>query len=226
MQPQETSVSRLLEPPDRSFFLFGPRGVGKSTWLKQVFPDATHLDLLDASLFLELTRDPHRIEALVGPKPAGAWIVIDEIQKAPPLLEEAHRLMEARRWRFVLCGSSARKLRRSGVNLLGGRAVTRHMEGFSAAELKDSGDLQTAIEWGCLPLVVRDTPNAAAAARGAGGAVTTGVATGRAAGVAAVITVAVAEAVAVTTRAGVVVSLLLSPLARGTSSERLMLSRR
>lgn len=161
MNTEETTVSRLLKPPDRSFFLFGPRGVGKSTWLKQVLPDATHLDLLDASLFLELTGDPHRIEALVGPKPAGAWIVIDEIQKATPLLEETHRLIEARRWKFALCGSSARKLRRGGVNLLGGRAVTRHMEGFSAAELKDACDLRTAIEWGCLPLVVRDTPNAA-----------------------------------------------------------------
>ena len=135
--------------------------MGKSTWLKQVLPGAAHLDLLDASLFLELTRDPHRMEALVGPKPAGTWIVIDEIQKAPPLLDEAHRLIEDRRWKFALCGSSARKLRRGGVNLLGGRAVTRHMAGFSSAELGKRYDLQAALEWGSLPLVLRDPGNAA-----------------------------------------------------------------
>jgi len=107
-------IPRLLRRPDRSFFLFGPRGVGKSTWLKQKLPEALRLDLLDASLYLELSREPHRLEAIIGHLPADAWIVLDEIQKIPPLLDEGHRIMEDRRWRFALCGSSARKLRRRG----------------------------------------------------------------------------------------------------------------
>ena len=77
-------ITRLLQIPERSFFLFGPRGTGKSTWLQQVLPDAFRLDLLDASLFFELSRDPHRLEALIGGRAAGAWIVLDEIQKVPP----------------------------------------------------------------------------------------------------------------------------------------------
>jgi predicted AAA+ superfamily ATPase len=114
----------MLQQPDRSFFLFGPRGTGKSTWLQQVLPSALRLDLLDSSLYLELSRDPHRLEALVGSQPTGAWIVLDEIQKIPALLDEVHRLMELKRWRFALCGSSARKLKRGGANLLAGRALT------------------------------------------------------------------------------------------------------
>src|SRR5512139_97815 len=141
-------IHRLLQRPDRSFFLFGPRGTGKSTWLEQVLPDAFRLDLLNASLFLELSRDPHRLEALVGSRPAGTWVVLDEIQKVPALLDEVHRLMESRRWRFALCGSSARKLRRGGVNLLAGRALTLAMESFSAAELGDEFDLDFALNWG------------------------------------------------------------------------------
>ena len=115
---RDATIPRLLRRPDRSFFLFGPRGTGKSTWLRQVLPDAFRLDLLDASLFLELSRDPHRLEALIGNRPAGAWVLLDEIQKVPALLDEVHRLMELRRWRFALCGSSARKLRRGAPTSL------------------------------------------------------------------------------------------------------------
>jgi predicted AAA+ superfamily ATPase len=78
------TIPRLLQRPERSFFLFGPRGTGKSTWLQQVLPDAFRLDLLDSSLFLELSRDPHRLEALIGSRPAGTRVVLDEIQKVPP----------------------------------------------------------------------------------------------------------------------------------------------
>jgi predicted AAA+ superfamily ATPase len=88
-------------------------------------PEAVLFDLLDTSLYLELSRDPHRIEAIIGNQPPGRWIVLDEIQKIPTLLDEVHRLMETRRWRFALCGSSARKLRRGGANLLAGRAITQ-----------------------------------------------------------------------------------------------------
>src|SRR4030042_3177250 len=120
----EAIIPRLLRKPDRSFYLFGPRGTGKSTWLNRTMPDAFRLDFLDASLFLDLSRDPPLLEALIGGRPKGSWIVLDEIQKIPILLDEVHRLMESRRWRFALCGSSARKLRRGGVNLLAGRALT------------------------------------------------------------------------------------------------------
>ncbi len=149
-------MSRLLSCPNRSFFLFGPRGTGKSTWLKQVLPEALRLDLLDSSLFLELSRDPHRLEAMVGKRAPGAWVVLDEIQKIPTLLDEVHRLMEERRWRFALCGSSARKFRRGGANLLAGRALTLNMEGFSCVELGTGYSLSRALEWGLLPFVVQD----------------------------------------------------------------------
>jgi len=158
---RDATIPRLLRRPDRSFFLFGPRGTGKSTWLRQVLPDAFRLDLLDASLFLELSRDPHRLEALIGNRPAGAWVVLDEIQKVPALLDEVHRLMELRRWRFALCGSSARKLRRGGANLLAGRALTLSLEGLSAAELGVEFDLDVALNWGLLPFVLNDSGHAA-----------------------------------------------------------------
>jgi uncharacterized protein len=155
------TIPRLLKRPERSFFLFGPRGIGKSTWLHQVLPESFRLDLLDASLFLELSRDPQRLEALVGKKPAGAWVVLDDIQKVPALLDEVHRLMESRRWRFALCGSSARKLRRGGANLLAGRALTLSMESFSAAELGTGFDLDFALNWGLLPFVLEEPDTAA-----------------------------------------------------------------
>jgi len=158
--PADT-IPRLLNVPNRSFFLFGPRGTGKSTWLQQVLPDALRLDLLDASLFLELSRDPHRLEALAGNRPSETWVVLDEIQKIPALLDEVHRLIESRHWRFALCGSSARKLRRGGANLLAGRASMLSMESFSAVELGDEFNLDFALDWGLLPLV-RNEPNAAA----------------------------------------------------------------
>lgn len=154
-------IPRFLNRPERSFFLFGPRGTGKSTWLGQVLADAVWFDLLDASLFLELLRDPHRLEAMIGNLAAGGWVVLDEIQKIPALLDEVHRLMESRRWRFALCGSSARKLRRGGANLLAGRALTLSMESFSAAELEKGFTLEFALDWGLLPFV-HNEPEAAA----------------------------------------------------------------
>ena len=154
-------IPRLLKRPDRSFFLFGPRGTGKSTWLQKVLPGAPRFDLLDASLFLELSRDPHRLEALIGNRPSGTWVVLDEIQKVPLLLDEVHRLMEKRRWRFALCGSSARKLRRGAANLLAGRALTLSMESFSAVEVGKTFGLDRALNWGLLPFVYNEPKDAA-----------------------------------------------------------------
>ncbi|MDL1974963.1 MAG: AAA family ATPase [Deltaproteobacteria bacterium] len=153
-------VKRLLKLPDRSFFLFGPRGVGKTTWLREVLADASFFDLLDSSLYLEFSQSPGNLEAMIGNLPKGSWVVIDEIQKIPYLLDEVHRLMETRGWRFALCGSSARKLRRGGVNLLGGRAITRNLDTFSCKELGNLFDAEFALQWGFLPYVQLDRKNA------------------------------------------------------------------
>ncbi|MBI4601532.1 MAG: AAA family ATPase [Planctomycetes bacterium] len=147
---------RLLEVPPRSFFLFGPRGVGKSFWLRRKLPGVLTFDLLHAATQLELTRDPSLLEARIGPRKEGTWIWVDEVQKVPALLDEVHRLMELKRWRFALSGSSARKLFRQGADLLAGRAVTRRMESLARPELGADFDLPQALAWGTLPLVVRD----------------------------------------------------------------------
>ena len=154
-------INRLLHVPERSFILFGPRGVGKSTWLHEKFKDALYIDLLNASSFLELSVQPNRLEAMANTLPANSWIIIDEIQKLPALLDEVHRLIENRQWRFALCGSSARKLRRGGVNLLGGRAVTRNLAPFCSQELDKDFDLPFSLQWGLLPIVNNEKNNAA-----------------------------------------------------------------
>lgn len=148
-----SQLSRVLTVPDHSFFLFGARGTGKSTWLRELLPDARHFDLLDTTLQLELTAEPHRLEAMVGGAAVGQWVVLDEVQKIPSLLDEVHRLIETRGWKFALCGSSARQLKRGGADLLAGRALTLTMEPFSFAELGESFDLEAAINWGLLPVV-------------------------------------------------------------------------
>lgn len=144
--------SRLLKAPASSFFLFGPRGTGKTTWVRAQFPDAVYLDLLGAELYNDLAANPQRLENLVpsGPKP---WVIIDEVQRVPELLNEVQRLMTARGARFVLTGSSARKLRRAGTNLLAGRALTHRMHPLTAAELGADFDLQRSLSWGQLPRV-------------------------------------------------------------------------
>jgi predicted AAA+ superfamily ATPase len=154
-------LPRLLALPNRSFFIFGPRGVGKSTWLRHVLPRETpFFDLLRSDVFLDLARQPELLEAKVGRRPANTWVCIDEVQKAPAILDEVHRLIEEYKWRFALSGSSARKLRRGGANLLGGRAVTRALGPFSFAELGRRYDFDRALEFGTLPLVVVDPDNA------------------------------------------------------------------
>lgn len=149
-------IARRLTVPDRSFFLFGPRGVGKSHLLRDALPAAVAFDLLNTGLQLQFARTPDILEARVGQKPRGTWVWIDEVQKVPALLDEVHRLIESRGWRFALSGSSARKLLRQGANLLAGRASTRRLEAFSAAELGTAFDLRRALEWGTLPLVVNE----------------------------------------------------------------------
>jgi predicted AAA+ superfamily ATPase len=141
----------MLEPPLRqSFFLFGPRGVGKSAWARSQFPDATFFDLLDSDTFTRLLASPSRLGEQI-PSGHRGWVVVDEVQRLPDLLNEVHRLIEARRLKFALTGSSARKLRRRGVNLLAGRALTRFMHPLTARELGGDFDLARALSHGCLP---------------------------------------------------------------------------
>ena len=145
-------VSRFFDIPEQTCFLFGPRGTGKSTWLRHRLPDALFVDLLDPARHRSLEARPERLrELLAGAQPE--TVVIDEIQRVPALLTVVHAVLEEPSPpRFVLTGSSARKLRRGGVDLLGGRAVQCTLHPFMAAELP-AFDLAGALETGLLPLV-------------------------------------------------------------------------
>ena len=146
-------ISRFFEIPEQTCFLFGPRGTGKSTWLRHRLADALFVDLLDPARHRSLEARPERLRELL----AGArsnTVVIDEIQRVPELLTVVHATLEAPSPpRFVLTGSSARKLRRGGVDLLGGRAIECTLHPFMAAELP-TFDLRRALETGLLPLVL------------------------------------------------------------------------
>ena len=135
----------------KSVFLFGPRQSGKSSLVDHEFGDAHVFDLLSSDTLIRLSSDPGYIEKTCTD---GRIVVIDEIQKLPMLLDEVHRLIEKRGLRFLLTGSSARKLRQKGVNLLGGRARVRRLHPFSASELGDLFDLDRAVNFGLLPPVV------------------------------------------------------------------------
>lgn len=150
-------VHRFLQPPTGSFFLLGPRGVGKTTWVRQQFPDALAVNLLQPETFRALAARPERLRELIRGHPACRDVVIDEIQRAPELLHVVHDLLEQPDApRFVLTGSSARKLRRGGVNLLAGRAALRSLHPFMAAELP-AFDLGQGLQTGMVPLVVAAT---------------------------------------------------------------------
>lgn len=138
-----------------SFFLFGPRGSGKSTLLKASFPKKSVLwiDLLDPNEEAIFQTDPNELTRRCSPLPPNSWVVIDEVQKAPKLLDLVHKLIEEKKLFFALSGSSARKLKRGGANLLAGRAFVRHLYPFISLELGSRFDLKQALEWGTLPKV-------------------------------------------------------------------------
>ncbi len=143
----------------KSHFLFGPRQTGKTFLVRHTLTGARLYDLLDSTVFLALSRDPGRIAQELAPR--DRIVVIDEIQRLPGLLNEVHRLIEQRGIHFVLTGSSARKLRRGGVNLLGGRARTAYLHPLTWQELGDSFDLATVIARGSLPSIYfSDDPRA------------------------------------------------------------------
>ncbi len=147
---------RAIElPEDHSFFLFGQRGTGKSTLLERRIANFSgsvlHIDLLDSQIYQELSRQPWRLRERIE---GFDTVFIDEIQKIPALLDEVHKAIESKSIRFLLTGSSARKLKRSGVNLLAGRAIQYRLYPLSFLELGDQFDLDQALSWGTLPEVV------------------------------------------------------------------------
>ena len=136
----------------KSFFLFGPRGVGKTQWLRSTFPNDLYFDLLEARTYSYLLADPTRLGERI-PLNYSGWVILDEVQRIPELLNEVHRLIESRKLRFIMTGSSARALRRRGVNLLAGRALTRFMHPLTIEELGESFSLQRSLRFGSLPSV-------------------------------------------------------------------------
>ena len=154
MIPADPPIRRLFPAPTRSTFLFGPRGTGKSTYARQCFPEAVVLDLRAGPLARTFTAAPERLHDTLDASPADRWVVIDEVQRVPAILDVVHQRMDrepARR--FLMTGSSARSLHRAGVNLLGGRAGRRIMSPFLAAELGAAFSVARAERLGLLPVV-------------------------------------------------------------------------
>lgn len=143
----------------KSLFLLGPRQTGKTSLIRHTLKSVKVYDLLDTSLFLAMSQNPGRLAQELTAK--DRFVVIDEIQRLPVLLNEVHRLIESQGIRFLLTGSSARKLRGGGVNLLGGRARTKYLHPLTRRELGSSFDLHKAIERGLLPSIYfSDDPRA------------------------------------------------------------------
>ena len=140
----------LKEINDDSIFLWGPRQTGKSTLLKQLFPTVPYYDLLKSDVYSRYKLKPSLFRDECMMLDENAVVIVDEVQKIPALLDEVHWLMSNRGLRFILCGSSARKLKRSGANLLGGRAIRKVLHPLVSAEIPDF-DLEKAINHGMLP---------------------------------------------------------------------------
>jgi predicted AAA+ superfamily ATPase len=147
---------RLIRPSKSySFFLFGARGTGKSTYLSQHFREnAWYLDFLDPEVEDGYAKDPKRLELeLLSLKKRPEWVILDEIQRVPKLLDLVHRLIESHRQKFILTGSSARKLKRGSANLLAGRAFVNRLYPLTSIELGPAFDLSETLSWGALPQV-------------------------------------------------------------------------
>jgi uncharacterized protein len=159
----DLSLVRTLALPSaggETFFLWGPRQVGKTTLLRHAYPNAVWVDLLKADEFRRYSTRPERLrEELLALPNSGRprQVVIDEVQKVPALLDEVHWLHENQGFQFALCGSSARKLRHGGVNLLGGRALRYELGGLTARELGDGFDVVRMVSHGWLPRIYNST---------------------------------------------------------------------
>lgn len=151
-------IPRILNPPKESYFLLGPRGTGKSTWLHFQYPDAVRIDLLLGEEERRYSAYPERIRDVVAGMPRGSVLILDEIQRVPRLLPEIHALMEEDHGiQYIMTGSSARKLRRTVSDLLGGRAFLRQMGPFLASELGEKFSLEKALKTGLIPLIWEST---------------------------------------------------------------------
>jgi predicted AAA+ superfamily ATPase len=148
--------TRSLRLPSHTFFLFGPRGTGKTTWLREHLPSALWKNLLLDTDYLPLLADSSRLASEVVAQPPGQWVVIDEVQRIPNLLNQVHDLISryGDTYRFAMSGSSARKLRRLNANLLAGRAIDRRLFPFTSAELGRDFRLDECLRFGALPGVV------------------------------------------------------------------------
>ncbi len=155
-------ISRFIPKINESFFLFGPRGTGKSTWLQQHYAKSLYIDFLSPATYREFLSKPERLADLVAGNPDKRIVVIDEVQKVPQILSVVHQLIERdKELQFILTGSSARKLKRAGTDLLAGRALLKTAHPFMAAELGDAFSLDEALQYGMLPLVLdSDNPGA------------------------------------------------------------------
>lgn len=150
----ELYVPRFLGLPEQNCFLFGPRGTGKSTFLRNHLPDALWLDLLKPENFRQYKAYPERLEELIQGNPQKKDVVIDEIQRVPELLPLVHSIIEKKQGhRFILTGSSARKLKSTGTDLLGGRAIRKTMHPFILSELPSPPSIDESIQYGLLPIV-------------------------------------------------------------------------
>lgn len=152
---QQKTYGRLLHidiNASGSLFLFGPRGTGKTSWIKSNLHDILYFDLLNTEVFNDFLTHPEHLKKRIPPK-FKHYIVIDEVQKIPELLNEVHRLIETYGYRFILTGSSARSLRRAGVNLLAGRALNYTMHPLTCYELDNDFSLEAALKFGLLPSV-------------------------------------------------------------------------
>jgi predicted AAA+ superfamily ATPase len=146
---------RFIREPSGSFFLFGPRGTGKSTWLMSRFADALWVNLLEPDVHRRFAAHPERLSDLLEGHPDHKTIIIDEVQKVPELLTVVHQFIEKKEgFRFILTGSSARKLKRSGIDLLAGRAALAFSHPFMASEMGTAFKLDEALCRGTVPLVV------------------------------------------------------------------------
>ncbi|MBN1833092.1 MAG: ATP-binding protein [Deltaproteobacteria bacterium] len=149
--------NRLIKfPTDKSFFLFGPRGTGKSYWLRKHYKDNVYIDLLDSETFFRLSSAPEKLDSFI-PDGYSKGVIIDEVQKVPQILNEVHRLIEIKGYKFILTGSSARKLKKQDINLLAGRALTFYMHPLCYEELSEGFDLRYSLEYGHMPSVYIDS---------------------------------------------------------------------
>ena len=143
-------ILRIDKELDSSIFLFGARQTGKSTILRQQFPKSIYIDLLDTEMASRFRRRPVLLYEMLNDKPENTLVIIDEIPEVPELLNEVHRLISEQNLLFILCGSSARKLKRKGKNTLGGRALPIYLYPFVSEEIDDL-DIDRAVNYGMLP---------------------------------------------------------------------------